>query len=209
MTYRTSQEVFNLVINAEYSSELQPHLQKLHSAGAFSNRLAGLIDRMQEDEYYRRNVLSDQKSILEVGAANRLEAHEVFALVAAANMLDPADKWPDKGMSFKVAPSCQELAKRYKHQPLDTTLVREEKVQQFSQRVVKDLKYRKLVVEQPVLALGPQELNRVEFVMIYIQAAMLQMAERQEKTMTVSSDFLKTAGITESELSQMVNSWTK
>lgn len=209
MTYRTSREVFNLVTKAEYPSKLHPILQKLNSAGAFSNRLAGLIDRMQEDESFRRKLLSDQTSVQEIGISNRLEAHEMFALVAAANMLDPTDEWPDKGMSIKVAPSCEELTKRYKSQPLDAGLVREDRMEKFSQMMVKDLKYRQLVAEQPVLALGPHGLNRSEFVMIYIQAAMLQMVGRREKSLTVSSDFLKISGITETELSQIVNNWTK
>ena len=179
MEYRTPEEVYTLVLGANHNPKLKPILDRLRQDGGFSNRLAGLIDRLQDDEEFRRMVMQNNNSF-EIGRNNFLANHEIFALVTAAMMLDPNSPFP-RNMSLKISESSDDLASRFRCQPFDWNSVRKEKMDQFIQMMIQDSNYLQTVVYSPSVGLGAEDFNRSEFALLYFQAAVLYMATTKSR----------------------------
>ena len=206
MLYRTPEEVRDLLLNAEYPPELRPMLIAIANHGAFSNKLAGLIDRLQEDDGFRQRVLTDRNGPAEIGRMFSLKPHEVFALVAAAAILDPNDEPLRQPPRIVISPDVATLKKAFSNQRLDSPPIRDSKVKAILQEMVDSSEYAAQVVVRPCQVLGIHDLNLAEFASLYMQACVLNMAHNRSNKFEISGDFLEVTGLSLDRISSEVKS---
>jgi hypothetical protein len=183
VSYRTPEELRDVLLRAPCSPEIVPFVKALKSAGSFSNRFAGLVDRMQHDETFRRRVLSDA---LQVAQHNLLQPHETFFLLVAANILDADYPWPTLP-NLTLAPTPQSMAQRFSRQRADAEHINSDRVNNLMTMISKDVKFAKLVLQRPSLALGPFNLTQVEFSAV-VAFAMLHPNARDGDTVLISEE---------------------
>ena len=209
MQYRTPESIYEAIINTKYEPDIQPFIEKLREQGQFSNRLCGLLDRLQDDDEFREIVLYGPGTRNEVYEVHRLALHEGIALACAARLIDPHLVAGSRSLAITVAPTAEELARRYQQQPLVSSDDRHDKINGFTDKIFErsrsNLEYLELVIYSPALILGSEGFSRSEFVMAYLTAAVFYMAAGQQDALDVSGQFLEIAGVTESELQDLIS----
>jgi len=172
-----------VLLRAPCSPEIAPFVKTLKSAGSFSNCFAGLLDQMQYDETFRQRVLSDA---LQVAQHNLLQPHESFFLLVAANIIDTDYPWPTPP-NLTVAPTPQSMAQRFSRQRDDAEHIDADRVNNLLRMISEDVKFAKLVLQKPSLALGPFNLTQVEFSAV-VAFAMLHPNAREGDTVLISEE---------------------
>jgi hypothetical protein len=200
MSHRTSQEVFGLVLESLNSSQFQDTVNHLRSVGHFTRPTEGVIERLQFDEVFRRRLISDQTLIIQFARNQKLSAHEVIAICTAAIILAPKTPPP-------LTP--QFLAAVLMPQELDFSNVRDAKIRLPMERLDLDSEYARAVVYEPTATLGPEDLNRVEFIIVYLHAAVRHATIAALPQIAIAEEFLLVARLSSGEVVQMLNDLRK
>jgi hypothetical protein len=204
MAYRSAEEVYKLLLTASYPQQLEPIIRELRRAGGLSHVLAGLVDLLQRDEEFRRSLIQDGQKSIQIGRTYGFPRHEVFALVTAATLLHPNSTWPDKSPILKVGPTKDVLARLYRHQPIDESSIRPEAAASVLKQMAESNDFVSQIVSDPCTSLGICDLNRAEFVNVYLIAALKHWATTRTESVVIVPDFLYAANLSEEEVQRLL-----
>lgn len=190
-------------MKASYPAEVDTIVGELRSSGGFSHRMAGLLDRIQSDDSFRERLRTDSSESFTIARLYGLRPSETFALVAAATILAPSDLADFEPPHFKVGPTKVDLASRYANQPLDLGQVRATTIDPVLEQLKVRPQFLRDTLGNPSMVLGSMDLNRTEFIVVYVQAAFLHMAAKGTNEVFISPEFLEAANLSEGQFRRM------